>query len=149
MKEITNEEQMENAKNEYRFKQLDNKLYITDNGEIISIIIEIGDLSKAISLAKCMIRVGFIYPMVSIVELKRLLNDYVKPVFNFSCKKDKVVKMGKKVRRNLRISKLKLFYRTVQLELLKINKRSVNRKPVHRSDSAFELIGCNLNDSFP
>ncbi|MDD4993822.1 MAG: hypothetical protein PHR83_16495 [Paludibacter sp.] len=119
-----------------------------ENGEIISIIIEIGDLSQAIGLVKCMVRTGNIFPMISMHELKRLLNDYVKPVFNFSCKKDKVVKMEKKVRRN-QISNLELFGRTYQTQLLKLSKRLVNRKPWYKSDSAFELIGCNLNDSFP
>lgn len=149
MKEITNKEQMEKIKTEYCFKQLDNKLYIIENGEIISIIIEIGDLSKAISLAKCMIRVGYIYPMVSIVELKRLLKDFVKPVYTYSGKKEKEVIKKKKIRRNTQISKLKLFYRTNPVELLKVSKRSVNRNPVFKSESAFELIGCNLNELFP
>jgi len=149
MKEVISNEQLENIQTEYCFKQLDNKLYIIDNDEIISIIVGIGDLSQAISLAKCMIREGYNYSMVSIEELKRLLKDFVKPVYTYSGKKVKVVINKKKVVRNLRISKPKLFYRTVLPELLNISKRSVNRKPVHQSDSAFELIGCNLNNLFP
>jgi len=149
MKTVINNEQMEKIKTEYHFKQLDNKLYIKYNGEIISIIIGIGDLSQAISLAKCMIRTGNIFPMISIEELKRLLKDYVKPVYTYWGKKVKVVIKKQKVRRNTLISKLKLFYRTVLPELLKVSKRSVNRKPVHKSDSAFELIGCDLNELFP
>ena len=40
MKEVISNEQLENIQTEYCFKQLDNKLYIIDNDEIISIIIE-------------------------------------------------------------------------------------------------------------
>jgi len=149
MKTVINNEQMEKIKTEYRFRQLDNKLYIIDNGEIISIIIGVGDLSQAISLAKCMIRAGYNYSMVSIEELKRLLKDFVKPVYTYSGKKEKVVIKKKKIRRNTQISKLKLFYRTNPVELLKVSKRSVNRNPVFKSESAFELIGCNLNELFP
>ena len=148
MKAIISKEQTVKVNTKYNFKQLDNKLYIIDNGEIVSIIIEIGDLAQAISLAKCMIRAGFIYPMVSIDELKRLVKDYVKSTFTYRERNDKVAQKEKKVERNQKIN-IQLFYATDLIKLIKLSGRSTNQNTVSKNESALKFIGRDLYNHPP
>jgi len=90
MNDITKNAGSDNSKisrnmTDFMFSQLDNKVYIKLDDELVSIVIDIPktkSLESTLSLIKVMITCGEVLPMISICELIKLYKDNELAVFS-------------------------------------------------------------------